>query len=275
VKRHVVLCEGPDDISALRAIARKHFIKGTTSTPARPPAAGFERHVKIPVSDALAVELKTVSGKSDLAKNAALIIRDLPPRRDINEPDLIEQIVLVYDPDAQSLEDFEKESVTTLERDASDWVWTAREGIAHAWLGAREDELPIELRMFAWTSTQRTLDGLNDEHNLERLVCQIFSLTYADNKHEEELIVPTLSAIHQRMNKPPMWKSAVHLWCALLGPRWNEVTVCDQAFQQHPQLKKVSEEVLKSLGLFEQLEAVFSSVAVGALGGMKPPTTSP
>ena len=69
-----------------------------------------------------------------------------------------------------------------------------------------------------WRSPGNVVDGLPDRQNLERLLCHVTAVAYPTEAQTVERWLGEMS----EAGKKPSWKAALHLWCALVGPKADE-----------------------------------------------------
>lgn len=248
-----ILCEGPEDIAALREIATRHF----GAKPERgggPSGAGQERAVTLTLANGSKVMASTAKGaKSALAPALAEFLEGLPPLAGDPSPDRYSRVLVLFDPDADSIGTF----CDGLEDAVRITKWTlhpltsGRPG--RGWWARRDpgERLLVEAR--AWSTTGDVLDGLADEQNLERVLCQVLARAYPD---DVEWVAARLDEIRQRRDKVPRWKAAVHLWCALVDDKADELSAPARFLGQHKACKPHVRDVLETGGVLRDLRGV-------------------
>lgn len=257
--KRVLLCEGPDDLNALRAIAQLM----RWAQPARTAAAGagHERVVMLRAGDA-SIDIKVPSkprgatgeGKSVLARGVAEELRDLRPQVSPADESYVSLIAVVFDPDAATAAAFHGEVAQAIREHAPDWTLAdgATSGTWRATRGA--DEQPVEVRAVHWRAPGNVLDGLPDHTNLERLLCAVAAKAYPDDVAH---VARWLTEINDRrrvgQRKPATWKAAIHVWLATVYEKADEHNAASRFLHQQDECKPHVQPILDDVGLLADL----------------------
>ncbi len=257
--KRIVLCEGPDDLNALRAVAQ--LLRWAKPAQTIAHGAGHDRLSTLQAGDA-SIEIKVPSkargatgeGKSVLAGSVAGELRDLRPQVSPTDEACVSLIAVVFDPDASSPESFYQEIAATIGAQASAWS-LANSAAAGVWSATRApDEQPVEVRAVPWRAPGGVLDGLPDHINLERLLCAVASRAYPG---EVEHVARWLTEINERRShrgsKPTTWKAAIHVWLALVYEKADEHNAAARFLHQQDECRPHVQPVLDDVGLVADL----------------------
>jgi len=256
--RRLILCEGPDDLNALRAVAQ--ILRWARSPATGGPGAGQERVVLLQAGDAR-IEIKVPSksrgavgeGKSVLARTAAEMLRELPPQVGSPDESYVSLVAVVFDPDEKPAEDFHAELERSVRTHSLAWTLT-RAGTASTWRAQREAGEEVEIRAVHWRAPGDVLDGLPDHTNLERLMCAVAAKAWPD---EVEHVARWLGEINGRrqagQRKPATWKAAIHVWLAAVYDKADESNAASRFLHQQDECKPHIQSILDDVGLVADL----------------------
>ncbi len=261
------LCEGRDDLVALRAVAnvcfglrpgRAETADGRTATLT---GEGVEAKVRV-----------AKNGKTGLLEALKLELEALGPF-DPAEPRPVDRIVLVFDPDDEPDARFH----ISVDRDLGSAVWTlSRDDQARPrWTAQRSEGEQVEVAAFAWRGSDAPLDDLPNRQNLERLLLTVASAVIAPAYRV--FLEQTLRGI-AALGETPNWKSAVHLLCALIDPGASTEAPAERFLAQGPAFARKTPEILRALTIdgtncFDELAALFGVPAPAAAAPSEPPTS--
>lgn len=250
-----VLCEGPEDISALREIAKRYFQAESITSPTS--GAGQERTAMLRTVEGQLVRITAgTGGKSSLPANVATLLAGLPPQQGQRGDDRTASVSVIFDPDDDRASTFYSDVDSTVLRDAPTWqLKEITPGRFRASRGAAERVL---IRLIHWRADNTVLNGLPDVQDLDRLLCQIAGSAYPA---DETLVRGWLAQIAQRPGRAPKWKAAVHLWCALIEERATEVSAAARFLGQNAQCAAKAPNVLAQLSLWRDLRRIFAGAS--------------
>jgi hypothetical protein len=249
VSARLVLCEGPDDLAALRQIATQEFQAVSIKT-ARGSGAGLAREAVLQTPGGIRVRILGKEGKSSLPELAAAELNGLPAQGAEPAELRLSQIAIVYDPDGQTETAFKDEVAKALKDGASAWTIEATAG---GFLAKRNADEVIDIRLSAWKGPGPVFDGLADLQSLERLICAVAAQAYPE---EAKTVVKWLDEIATQKGKPPKWKGAVHLWCAIIEPAAGEETAPVRFLGQNKACRPFVRPSLQAVALVECLKPI-------------------
>ena len=245
----ILLCEGPDDIAALRELGTWLLGASVTRIPASAGAAGQERKSALTTKSNHRVDLIAASGKSKLPDRVATLLATLSPQVP-GDPEETSDIGVVFDPDGGDPDvDFLPAVEAAIAAGAPGWTLSKGSG---SWLAQRAVAERVNVHFLPWRGTTDPFDGLGAEQSLERLLCSIGSAAYPA---EAKLVESWLDAFPSTRKRT--WKSAVHLWCALVESDQNEATAPTRFLHQNKECKPHVRPLLERLGLLEPLRPLF------------------
>jgi hypothetical protein len=249
--RHI-LCEGPDDLTALRAIAMHAFGAQIDKQNARRGAgAGGEARKEALLTATARVEvIAGRSGKSALPKEIAADLAQLPPQIEPQGEATVDKIAVVFDPDGDPEAAFHREIEKNVAAQAQGWTLAPKS--PGAWTATREPGEVVEVVAIPWRAPGGVVDGLPDFRNLERVLCEVLARAY---QTEAEIVERWLTEIQSRK---PGWKAAVHLWCALVEEKASEGNIAARVLHQNSACKPHALAVLREAGLLADLEPLFA-----------------
>lgn len=261
--KRIVLCEGPDDLNALRAIAQHR--RWAKPAPQGLAGAGQERMVVLQ-ADAVRVEIKVPSkargaageGKSALARFVADELHDLRSQVSPSDESRVSLVSVVFDPDDEEVADFHAEIARAVREHARAWtlVDAAAPGI---WTATREAGEVVDVRAVHWRAPGGVLDGLPDQANLERLLCAVLASAYPE---DHARVAEWLTQIGERRaaarRKPPTWKTAIHLWLATVYDKADEHNAASRFLHQQDECKPHVQPVLDQVGLLDDLRLLLA-----------------
>lgn len=249
--RHI-LCEGPDDLTALRAIAMHAFGAQIDRQPAqRAAGAGGEaRKETLRTANTRVEVIAGRSGKSALPKEIAADLAQLPPQIEPQGEATVDIIAVVFDPDGDPEASFHREIEKNIAAHANHWTLVPQS--PGAWTATREAGEIVELVAIPWRAPGGVVDGLPDLRNLERVLCEVLARTFLP---EAAIVERWLTEIQSRK---PGWKAAVHLWCALVEEKASETNIAARVLHQNAACKPHALAVLRDAGLLTDLEPLFT-----------------
>lgn len=254
--RRRILCEGPEDVAALRALAVGHF--GWSSGEGRSPSlrslsVGEDRGYDLTQLDKLTVELRAISGaKSQLATAVGDII-------DNDFGGNLTCLGVLFDPDAEH-ESVQFDALAqAIGAKAKSWQVTREATAAHLaqWSFARSPDPVVALHAIPWRSAGPIVDKLDDAQHLERLECQILSNAFPALAPLVEQWVDLMRDVH---GLKPSWKSAIHLWCALVDPKQSTASFAERVLHQHETCRSSAKDALDATSLLGDLTPLLGRV---------------
>jgi hypothetical protein len=248
MKRRTILCEGPVDIVALRAIA-KFMVPGAERWRLvdrdRALRAGESKKVMIEQRGALELSITAVDGKSRLVPMLMELLKDLAEQED--------HVAIVFDPDLDPPSVQHAACDTALKALAPSWSITESSAPGHValWKLATDTGLAVIIHSIPWFSSGRTLDDLDQNvQHLERILCEVL----ARSKPEMLLVVERwLVEMKQVPGAKPCWKSAMHLWCALVDPKQSTASFAERVLGQDDAFRDFAMAVLGETALLDDL----------------------
>jgi hypothetical protein len=263
VTTRYILCEGPDDMNALRAVALR--LRWATTTAATGVGAGQERAMSLRAGE-VAIEVSVPSktrgatgeGKSVLARSVADNLRALRPQPSPTDESYVSLMAVVFDPDDKPATRFHHEVARAIREHAPAWTLSdeATPGVWHARRGAEE----IDVRAVHWRAPGEVLGGLPDHKNLERLLCAVLAKAYPEDKDH---VARWLTEIGERQRvtgrKPAGWKAAVHVWLATVYEKADEFNAASRFLDQQDACKSHVEPVLAEAGLLDDLRPLLAA----------------
>lgn len=216
--RRLVLCEGPDDVAALREIALRRFgaashAHRTVGSAGRPTGARLSTPAGVAL-DILCPGVDEPKGKSALPTLLARRLHLLDGQT--GGSDGTELVAVVYDPDAADASRFVAEVLESIGRIAPERRLDVRG--SHWWDAVQEADI-VAVHVVGWRSPGEILDGLPDSQSLERMMSEVAGRAYPDLRTVVERWLTEMSARH---SLKVSWKSAVHLWCAMVEAKADE-----------------------------------------------------
>lgn len=260
MSRRIVLCEGPDDVAALREIATGIFRAATPGSAGRADAvmagAAGQARGQVLLAGRARLEIRAVkNAKSQLAKGMATELAQLPPQVAGDPEQRTRRIAAVFDPDAEGEEAFHRDIQREIARSARDWrLQQVTEG---AWIARREAGERLWLRAIAWRGPGAPVDGLADHQNLERLLCAVAARAYPA---EAALVTRWLEEIGSVRGAAAGWKAALHLWCALVEEKASEANAAARFLHQNKLCMPFVEPILREVSLLRALRPLFLPV---------------
>lgn len=249
--RHI-LCEGPDDLTALREIGLHAFGAQLDRQGAqRGAGAGGEARKALLRTATARVEIVAGrSGKSALPKEIAADLAQLPPQIEPQGEATVDKIAVVFDPDGDPEATFHRDIEKNVATQAKGWSLASKS--PGAWTATREPGEIVEVVAIPWRAPGGVVDGLPDFRNLERVLCAVLARAY---QAEAEIVERWLTEIQSRK---PGWKAALHLWCALVEEKASEVNIAAKVLHQSAACKPHAIAVLREVGLLADLEPLFA-----------------
>jgi hypothetical protein len=249
--RHI-LCEGPDDLTALREIGLHAFgAQLDRQSSQRGAGAGGEARKALLRTATARVEIVAGrSGKSALPREIAADLAQLPPQIEPQGEATVDIIAVVFDPDGDPEASFHREIEKNIAAHATGWSLVPK--ASSAWTATREAGEVVEIVAIPWRAPGNVIDGLPDYRNLERVLCAVLARAY---QAEAAIVERWLTEIQTRK---PGWKAALHLWCALVEEKANELNVAARVLHQNAACRPHALDVLREAGLLTDLQPLFA-----------------
>lgn len=263
--KRFVLCEGPDDLNALRAIAQ--HLGWAQSIPATSaPGAGQERRVSLAAGDTqidILVPSKksgaTGEGKSALARTVADALRMLPPQVGPGDESSVGLVAVVFDPDDATVPSFHAEVEKAVRVHATEWSFTGGAS-AGIWSAQRAVGEIVEVRAVHWRAPGGVVDGLPDQMNLERLLCAVLAAAYPqDVEHFERWLTEIREVSKAAGRKPGTWNAAIHVWLAAVYEKADDINAASRFLDQQRACKPHIERILAETGLLDDLRPLLGT----------------
>jgi hypothetical protein len=244
--RRLVLCEGPADIAALREIGISFFGAKPLPIPRSAGAAGENRKLLLLIEGS-EVEITAVQrAKSGLPAALAIKLHGLPVENSSDDPNALERITVLFDPDDESPEETCVRLAAEVSANAKAWKLDGSPG---DWVARRNGNQAVILRAVSWRSPGNVVDGLPDWQNLERLLCHVTAVAYPS---EAKIVERWLGEI-SGPGKKPSWKAALHLWCALVEPKSDESNAAARFLHQNQTCRPHARAAIEQVSLFKDL----------------------
>jgi len=241
--RRLVLCEGPDDIVALREIGLSLFGAEVQRNPPWAGPAGETRKLFLTIQGG-DVEITAVErAKSGLAGALATKLHGLPVDNSSDDPNALERITVLFDPDDEPTEKLCARLADEVAANAKAWKL---DGSSGDWVARRDAGRDVIVRAVRWRSPGEVVGGLPNLQNLERLLCHVAALAYPT---EAEMVERWLGEI-SKAGKKPSWKAALHLWSALVEPKSDPVA---KFLRQNKICRPHVQPALEHVSLFKDL----------------------
>ena len=248
--RRLVLCEGPADIAALREIGISFFGAKPLPIPRSAGAAGENRKLLLLIEGS-EVEITAVQrAKSGLPEALATKLHGLPVENSSDDPNALERITVLFDPDDEPADKMYAKLADEVAATAKAWKLDGDPG---DWVARRSVQTVI-LRAVPWRSPGNVVDSLPDWQNLERLLCHVAAVAYPT---EAKIVERWLGEISEA-GKKPVWKAALHLWCALVEPKADESNAAAQFLHQNQTCRPHARAAIEQVSLLKDL-----SIALG------------
>ena len=247
-----VLCEGPDDLTALREIGLHAFgAQMDRQSSQRGAGAGGEARKALLRTAAARIEIVAGrSGKSALPKEIAAYLAQLPPQIEPQGEATVANLAVVFDPDGDPEASFHRDIEKTVVAQATDWTLAPKS--PGAWTATRQPGEVVELVAIPWRAPGGVVDGLPDYRNLERVLCAVLARAY---QAEAVIVERWLTEIQSRK---PAWKAALHLWCALVDEKATELNVAARVLHQNTACRPHALDVLREAGVLADLQPLFT-----------------
>jgi len=246
-----VLCEGPDDIAALREIACLLFAARIQPFDRRAGAAGGPRSACLLVGQNEVRVSASDSGKSKLPSMLATALSQIPPQKQGKDADALQRITVLYDPDDEPAESMCTKLTNQVAAEAKEW---ALEGGGDEWRARRSsDGLTLVVRAVPWRAPGDVVDGLEDKQNLERLLCFVAAAAYPNKATVVERWLGEMSSAGGQ----PSWKAALHLWCALVEVKATEANAPARFLRQNEDCRPHVKPTLENVSLLRDLSVAF------------------
>lgn len=220
--------------------------------PARGPGGG-DRFLRL-MAGRVVVELKVAqSAKTTLIGETKTMLETLAPHTRDPEDGHVSRLACVFDPDSDPREVFEAEMDSALSSLGPRWRVRMRQS-RHRWIVARDDRYRVVVQAIAWRAPPQRTAVLPDHQNLERLMCEIARTAYPQ---EAALADRWLAEMGAATKKHP-WKSAMHLWCALVEPKADEHSAPARFLHQNRQCAPHARSILSQVSLMSELRPLFT-----------------
>jgi hypothetical protein len=263
VTRRIILCEGPDDLNALRAIAQHQrwasAVRGPTA------AAGQERQVVL-TAGSYRIEIKAPSraqgsageGKTALARTTAETLHNLAPQIGPPDESHVSLVAVAFDPDGDTVESFHAAVAGAIQAHAPAWTLT---GAAGTWRAKRDAGEEVDVRAVHWRAPGGVLDGLPDHANLERLLCAVAARAYPGDLADVDRWLREMADRRRAAGrKPAGWKAAIHVWLAAVYEKVDQENAATRFLSQQDECKPHVAAVLTEAGLLDELRALLADV---------------
>ncbi len=250
--RRLVLCEGPEDIAAVRALADGHFGWDSSNEGASPEkrflSVGEERAYNLVQSDVLTVELRAVPG----AKSAALAAHFGDVLSNNFRDGQVEHVAVLFDPDTdtESAEFARLQEVIDAKR--GEWQVARQQTQAHVaqWSFERRPSDRVTVHAIPWRCSGPLVDALEDAQNLERLECEILTKAFPGLT---SVVARWINEMRDAHGCQPTWKTAIHLWCALVEPKQSTATFAERVLHQQREWRAHAKDALSRTTLVDDL----------------------
>lgn len=244
--RRLVLCEGPADIAALREIGISFFGAKPLPIPRSAGAAGENRKLLLLIEGS-EVEITAVQrAKSGLPAALAIKLHGLPVENSSDDPNALERITVLFDPDDESPEETCVRLAAEVSANAKAWKL---DGSPRDWVARRNANQTVIVRAVPWRSPGDVVDGLPGWQSLERLLCHVTAVAYPTEAKTVERWLGEIS----EAGKQPSWKAALHLWCALVEPKADESNAAARFLHQNETCRPHARTAIEQVSLFKDL----------------------
>jgi hypothetical protein len=252
--RRIVLCEGPDDLTALREIALFIF-HGRIEKHVMVSGAGEARKIDLRAGT-VAVEIISSNGKRKLPGLAATTLMTLPAQMGPPDDAKVKRIALVFDPDESLVSAFHNDIVQAIVRQAT--AWTLTSVAPGAWIARRSPGERVQLLAIGWKAPGGVVDGLADHQNLDRLLCAMAAKAYPVEAQIVERWLNEVNGARQPENRAK-WKAALHLYCALVEEKASELSAPARFLHQNAMCKPHVRMILEQGGLLKALRPLLAA----------------
>jgi len=240
--RRLFVCEGPEDLAALRELFILLYEATTVKSTGVPLlAAGEARRQQLRVQHRQIDLIASQTGKSGLGDMAAQLLETAPRGDWATDPEAIEWICIVYDPDEPDENAYCTELLAAIERRAQSW----RIGLVSIgeWTAERGPGELVRVRAVPWRAPGAVADRSADKQSLDRLLCSVAARAFPEDARIVERWLMELN----ELGKHPGWKAALHLWCALVEQKASESNAAARFLRQNsicrPHVRGIVEEV--------------------------------
>ena len=236
MSRLYLLCEGPEDLAALRETlkGRFGFLKMTGDN--------LPRREQWSRGD-LTLELVAVEGKAQVVQKAVTItLAD-------SAHDPIVRFGLSFDPNGQAEEKWRswlEEALRDLSLSRTGWDYTARPA----------GRVPLEVHPIPWSWTGSPRYGLDDSHCLERIAVDVLA---TESSLQHERVARWMDELRAGAGVPPTWKTAARLWNALVLPEVSGAGFYSKVFGQRAETARLFGEKLPTTELGTALAKLLRS----------------
>src|SRR5262249_21345570 len=131
-----ILCEGPDDLNALRELAI-YIFGATVEKHAVSRGGGEDRKAVLRIASVRIEIIVSNGGKSRLRLLAAKMLNDQARRGDTPIGSQLKRVAVVFDPDEVPETSFHHDMALAITKEARAWALTAIKGTPGAWLARR------------------------------------------------------------------------------------------------------------------------------------------
>lgn len=246
--RRAVLCEGPDDVAALRELSISLFGATVLRRPTTAGPAGESRQLYLTVGQNEIVVTACRNGKSGLPGLLVAQLSQMPIKDRPEDPYFLQCITVLFDPDDEPSEMMYARLAEEVSAKATAWRLEGRPG---DWSAHRNTDETVSVRAIPWRSPGDVVDGLPDKQNLERLLCHVAATAYPN---EARIVERWLGEI-PRGKQEPSWKAALHLWCALIEPKASESTAPARFLHQNQTCQPHVRGAIEHVSLLRDLSA--------------------
>lgn len=250
-----IITEGPDDVAALTEILFR-FFNARTAKSASPIVRERQQTLRLFEADKVTPlgELTITALANDGAIDDLLVAKIRAQPSDGADK---ERFALVYDPDERSVSDCEARfdgRIRALEASG----WTVERSNSVWKLVRAEPPTETSVRAIAWQGRCDTPPCLPDRQNLERLLCTINESTWPQGKTTVTRWLTEIDAQRAVLGVAgkPTWKTAIHLWCALVDDKASEAAVVKRFLGQNEAARTSVKQALLDAGILTALEAL-------------------
>jgi hypothetical protein len=251
--RRLFICEGPDDLAALRELFILIYEATVIKTGKPLPAAGEARSQMLRVKDQEIELIASPGAKSGLGDMAALLLEGAPRGDWTTDPAAIKWVCVVYDPDEQDENAYCAELSAAIERRARSW--NVRQVSTGEWTAERGPFERVLIRAIPWRGPGPVADSLADKQSLDRLLCAVAARAFPD----DALMVNKWLMELNTLGKNPGWKAALHLWCALVEEKASELNAPVRFLHQNPTCKPHVRGIVEEVSLLNDLTSLLGA----------------
>ncbi len=243
VRRVAILCEGPQDLEALRELLCRSYLMVPRRAISAGPSGGERKALLDSRTGDLSLELVVGGGRPGLHARWVKFARDMSP----SEP--YSRIGVSFDPNGDAEQDWRRLVFEEAWGDAT--IQKGPFGDYSAPVAALGTARPVDVVPLPWASESPLAYGLSDHQSLDRILAAA-----ARQLHPE--FDPCVEAYLQcaaRNGRSPGWKEAAKSWEALLFPKGGFAA---QAFGQDPSLWSAAQSLLTATTMWSGLQRLLA-----------------